>query len=307
LKLREISRSDDLVTPVVNKMVETSTVLEFAEFTNITGNVDGGRKQTGASGGRFRALDADYPANAQTPEFLNVPLKIFGDKVSIDKRHVARGADVDDLAAIALISLAESISMNFTNYFFNADSATTGQFDGLKKIIPAAQKLTAATNGLTVVAGNDNAAVLSHMKLIELLMQLLGMVKGGAQVIYMNYMMQARLTSIASTMVTWLKDEFGRPVAFFNGVPLRDPGYDSAGNLILPNTEVTGTSGATCTSIYAVRFGETNALRISTAGGVDVWKDSSSTTSDVYRIEFDAVPALANDKAVARLEGVKLG
>jgi hypothetical protein len=67
----------DAVTAIVrNQMLETSNVLQIAEFYSIVGNADYTRKAASATGGQFRSLNSDYGANQVNPVFANPALKI---------------------------------------------------------------------------------------------------------------------------------------------------------------------------------------------------------------------------------------
>lgn len=302
MKINQISANDTNSRAVVQRMLENSTILPYAEFFPIVGNADYVRKAATATGGVFRALDADYADNQITPAFATPTLKILGGKVQVDRAHERRGADVPTVRGLELMSFAENLGRQFQNFFINGTGADN-QFTGLKLTVPAAQKITAATNGHTVTLGNDNAAKLSQQKFIELLNQLIEAVTMGAQLLVMDGLTLSRLTTIATGMMTVQPNDFGKPVQYFNGIPVVAAGYDKDGNRILPHTETVGT-GTTCTSVYAMRFGERSNLSVATNIGVEVVDKGLVGVHYEHHVEFDAALALLNDKAVARLEGI---
>lgn len=304
MKLQQISANDTITQQVVAQMISRATVLEFAEFYPIVGNADYARKAATASGGQFRALDSDYPSNIVSPAYANPVLKILGDKVQVDRAHERRGLDIASVRARELMSFASNLGKQFQYYFFNGVLSGT-QFNGLKAIVPAGQKITAATNGISVTLGNDNTAKTAQQNFLELLNQLIQKVDGGAQVLFMNARALSRLTTIAREFIQWLPNTFGQLMPYFNGIPIRDAGYDKTGALVIPQNETVGTS-TDCTSIYAVRFGEGADLSIATNVGVEVKDLGLVGVHYVHSVEFDADLVLLNDLSVARLEGIRL-
>ncbi len=304
--LNEISARDAISQEVVQAMIDRATVLEFAEFYSITGNADYTRKASTAAGGQFRALNSDYPNNQVNPAYANPTLKILGDKVQVDRAHERRGNDLASVRARDLLAFANTLGEQFQNYFFNGDTGTSAdQFDGLKVQMPAGQLLTAATNGLAVTLGNDNTAKTAQQQAIELLDELIDSVKGGAQVLFMDGKTLSRYTTIARDFITYAEANFGRKIPFYNGIPIRPAGYDKDGNKIIPHTETVGTA-TDCTSVYAVRFGEGVDLSFATNIGVEVKDLGLVGVHYTHAVEIDADLALLNDKAVARLEGLRI-
>jgi len=302
--INEISANDTLTQAVVKRMIAGSTVLEYAQFYSISGNADYARKAPTASGGQFRALDNDYPANQITPQFANPALKILGDKVEVDRAHERRGADVAGVRAMELLNFAKNLGKQFQNYFFNGDSAVDAkQFDGLAKTVPSGQVLTAATNGLQVVRGNSDSAKAAQQQFLELLDELIEMVDGGAEVLFMDGKTWSRLNSIAREFITYQENNFGRKIPFYNNIPIRPTGYDKDGNRVITHSETVGTS-TNCTSIYAVRFGEKADLTLVTNVGVEVKDLGLVGVHYTHSVELDTDLALLNPKAVARLQGI---
>lgn len=303
MKLNQISAGDVNSRAVVQRMMENSSILPYAEFFPIVGNADYVRKAATASGGVFRALDADYAANQITPAFDTPTLKILGGKVQVDRAHERRGMDVATVRGLELMSFAENLGRQFQNFFINGDDTTPEQFDGLKLTVPAGQKITAATNGFSVPLGNSDANKTAQQGFLEKLNTLLAKVTMGPQIIIMDGITLSRLTSIAREYIKYEINQFGNQIAFYNGIPVLDSGYDKDGTRVIPHTETCGT-GTTCTSIYAVRFGERSNLSIATNKGVEVIDKDLVGVHYEHHVELDLDLALLNNLAVARLEGI---
>lgn len=304
MKIQQISANDTLTQQVVSQMISRATVLEFAEFYPIIGNADYSRKAATATGGQFRALDSDYSANTVTPAYANPVLRILGDKVQVDRAHERRGLDIASVRARELLNFGQNLGKQFQKYFFNGSGAGD-EFMGLKGKIPAGQKITPAANGISVTLGNDNTAKTGQQNFLEHLNSLIQKVDGGAQVLFMNAKALSRLTTIAREFIQWQANTFGQLIPYYNGVPLRDAGYDKTGTLIIPQDETVGTS-TDCTSVYAVRFSEGADLSIATNIGVEVKDLGLVGVHYTHSVEFDADLVLLNDLAVARLEGIRL-
>ncbi|MEW6654446.1 MAG: major capsid protein [Bacteroidota bacterium] len=297
---------DVTTTTVVNTMVENSNILSIAEFYSMVGNADYKRKAAAANGGKFRPLNTDYADNQVNPEFANPVLVIFGDKVEVDRAHERRGSDVPSVRASMLIDFAKNLGKNFQNYFFNGDKAADEkQFNGLKKIIPAGQILTPEADGLAVPLGNSDTNKSLQQAFLEALDTLIGSVDGGAQAIAMDSDMVSRLTRIAEAQVQWAVDEFGKPLAKYNGVPIIPAGFDSAGNKIIKHDEVCGAANDT-TSIYAFRFGEESDLSIATSVGVEVKDLGLVGVHYTHSVDFDLDLTLLRNRSVARLKGLRI-
>lgn len=306
MKLHEISSHDELTQQVTLRMMERATVLHYAEFYPIAGNTEYARKTATASGGQFRALNTNFPNNVISPAFANPALKILGDIVQVDQAHERRGGDVASVRASELLNFAGNLGKQVQNYFFNGDTdVSVNQFDGMKKLITGAQKITASTNGLSVDLGNSDTAKMKQQKFLELIDQLIGTVEGGAQVLFMDNKTLSRLSSIAREYITTTTNRFGVPVKYYNGIPVETAGYDKDGNHIINQAETCG-SANNCTSIYAVRFGERADVTLPTNIGVEVLDQGLISSFYTHRVELDLTLAVLNDKAAARLEGIIL-
>jgi len=306
MKLQQISKKETLTQRVVGRMTKYAPILMLAEFYSMVGNADKPRKSATASGGKFRPLDDDFPANQVTPQFADVALKIFGDKVQVDVAHERRGGDIASVRLSELDNFSKNLGKEFQNQFTNGDSGTATNFDGIKKLVPSAQKITPAENGIEVPMGNDNASKKAQQIFLEQLFSLLEKIDGGAQLLYMDSKTLSRLNSVAREFIRYERDkDFGIRIGYFNEVPIILSGYAKDGSLVIGHNETVGTSDD-CTSIYAMRFGERSDLTIATNIGVEVTDMGKVGPHYVHNVELDAAPALLNNKALARLEGIRI-
>lgn len=297
---------DPLQQAVIAAMLEESNILQYAEFYSIIGNSAYTRKAASVSGGSFRGLNDAYTGVAGTPAYANPTLTIFGDEVLVDQAHERRGADVASVRSQQLLAFARSYGKRFQHYFVNGNSAAASkQFDGLKLLVPSGQTLEAADNGFSIPLGNSDANKKAQQEFLEMIDNLIAIVAGGAQLLLMPSRILSRLSRIAEGQVRWEKDEFGSPLAMYNGIPILSAGYNEAGGEIIAFTETQGTASDTA-SIYALRFGEAEKLTLATNIGVSV-KDAGLVKNNyVHNVDFDLTMVLCDDKAVARLKGLKV-
>ncbi len=306
MKLREISKKDVLTQRVVSVMTKHAPILMFAEFYQMVGNADKPRKSATATGGKFRALDSDFEDNTVTPQFADVALKIFGDKVQVDVAHERRGGDIASVRLSELDNFSKNLGKEFQNQLVNGDSSTPTNFDGIEKLVPSGQKITPAANGIEVPMGNDNTSKKAQQIFLEQLFSLLEKIDGGAQLLLMDSKTLSRLNSIAREFIRYERDkDFGVRIGYFNEVPIVLSGYAKDGSLVIGHDETVGESND-CTSIYAMRFGERSDLTIATNVGVEVADMGKVGAHYVHNVELDASPGLLNDKALARLEGIRI-
>ncbi len=304
MKLSQVSSQDVKTLTFIKNMNKYSTILEYAEFYKIVGNSDMPRKKATALGGQFRAINDNYNTNMVSPQFGVVNLKIFGDKVEVDKAHERRAGDIKGERARQLINFAEEFGKNFQNEFFNGKTSVNSKsWNGLVSLIPSQQVIMAAEGGMPVKAGNSDEAAQSKQQFLEKLRKLITMVDGGAQVLYMNEDVWTRLTTIAAEYINWQKNDFGTLIPYFSGIPIRSGGYNAAGGLIIPSNELIG-DYSNATTIYAMRFGEKKDLTIGTSNGLNI--DDMYLVGNHYvdNVELDADLCLLNNRAVAALKGI---
>lgn len=306
MKIAEFG-GDVITNTVVNAMLEKSNVLGLAEFYPMVGNADYTRKASSASGGQFREINSNYPNNQVNPQFANPTLKIFGDQVQTDRAHERRGSDIASVRASDLLTFAYALGKEFQNAFFNGDTTVDAkQFSGLKKIVPAGQIIEAGTDGLAVTLGNATAEKKTQQQFLELLDSLVQSIDGGAQALCMDGQLLSRLSTIARDQVSFQLNEFGQQVAFYNGIPILSAGFDKNGSKILPFSEIQGVNNDT-TSVYAFRFGEKEDLSFATNVGVEVKDLGLVGVHYTYSVDFDLDLVLLNNRAAARLKGIRLG
>lgn len=300
--------SDALRQIVLSEMRAECPMLDALEFYPMVGSADTPRKNSTATGGTVRAINADYSANTTAPAFGAVALKIFGDKIQTDRAYERRGGDIGSERLTQLKAFARSVARFFLDQVFNGAVDAT-HMSGWYELVDATMKFKfdANDNGAAVTLGADNAAISSQKKLLEAIDTLIETT--GASFLAMPSKVRSRLVSIArdAVSVTNVEDAIGRPqqLTQYNGIPIYVPGYNKDKSaFILTSTETLGTSGAVCSSVWAARVGEKIDLTYATNVGVEVMDRGLQGNLWTTDVDFDADSELLDIKALGRLQGI---
>jgi hypothetical protein len=299
---------DDLQRGVIETFViePESVILDRIPFLEVEGNSYMYNEEATLPGVEFRAVNAAYSESTGTVNQKTEKLTILGGEADVDAFIQKTRSNLNDQRATQQRMKVKAATYKFQDAFINGDTAVdANSFDGLKKRLTGTQVLDAATNGLPVVGTTDN----ERYEFFEALDALIAAVKGGVDVLYMNSMIVARIKSAARRIGKYetSRDEFGRKIDEYDGIPFRDIGTKADGSLIIPQTETQGTSSV-ASSIYAVRFGEDEGDRAVTGltnGGVQVKDLGELESKPAYRTRIELYAGLAVfGPGAARLRGI---
>lgn len=318
MKLNQLNQSDGqasgnnpaLSALAIAAMTAAAPILQYAEFYTMVGNSDKVTKNSTAAGGNVRAINSNYDGSNTTVSFADVTLTIMGDTIRTDQALERRGYTIQSERARQLEEFSRGIGRFFTDQLINGDG-TSNALSGLNTIMPSGQVMKYVGNdGGVLPVGNSDSNKALQQGFIEQLDELIASVAGGATVLICNDKIKARLQAVLReyVTVTTVQDATGQSMQLtqYNGLPILDAGYKKDGTTkIITNAETLGTS-STCSSIFAVRFGERVDLSLATTNGLNV-KDLG-LVSQKYEtsVEFDVGTLLQNDKAIAVLRGIKL-
>jgi hypothetical protein len=283
---------------VIQTFIDESPVLDRLPFMEIEGNAYQYTTESALPGIAFRAINAGYTESTGAVVNATVALKIFGGDADVD-RFIARTlGNINDQRAIQTRLKAKAAAMFFTLNFFEGDSTTPEQFDGLRKTLTGNQVVTAGANGATLT--------------LAMLDDLISRVPGGPDVIYAPSQAISKINALVlatGLIVPIERDQYGKLVRMYAGIPIVDPGFAADGTTqILAYDETMGASSVT-TSIYAVKFGEQEFVSGITNGGIDVYDLGELETKPAFRTRIEAYMAIGifNGKAAARLKGIIAG
>ncbi len=334
MNIRQISSGDELTQGFIGTsntetengrgLMRYAKLIMYMRFYRMVGNADTPRAAASATGGVFRALNADYTAAATDAQYGNVQLRILGDRVRIDRAHERRGWDIASVKFNELMNFAEDLGKNLQFYFFNGTGASN-QFVGLKKIFDDAiaaatptafqtklreQIVTPGNAQLVCVLGSSDAAKKSQQRFLTLLDQAINKV-GASSVIVADDDTVSYLQAVGKEYCQYSRiDEFGEPIMTYRGRPVVMGGYNAAGSSkTIPHNETFGTTTtppSDNTRIYVVRFGSERDVTLATNVGVDVKDEGLVGNFYQYQVDMDLDLAVLDPRAVSIVRGIKI-
>lgn len=283
--------NDLLLRGVVETIVKESSVLRLLPFLQVTGtSVTYAREATLPAATFYDVGDTWTEA---TPTFTQVTanLKILGGDADVDNFLQATYADPNDIEAEVVSSRAKSIAHVFSDSFFNGDSGLNPKmFDGLTKVLNGTgQEVTAGANGAQLT--------------LEMMDQMIDLVlPGKPDAIFLSRRTRRKLSSLRRASGNLLEvdvDAFGQRALFYDGIPLYVDDF-------INDAQVQGSSGAVCSSVYAVKFGQGVGVLGLEQGGIQIERVGELETKDAtrWRLKWYAGLSVFSMLGVARVKGI---
>lgn len=281
--------NDLLVRGVVETIISDSSVLQMLPFEQVLGTAVTYNRENAAP--TVAWYDVGDTWSESTPTFTQVTatLKILGGDADVDSFLQRTYADPNDLEAEVIAQKAKAVAYEFSQTFYDGDdSVDPKQFDGLVNLVTAGQTLEMGTNG----------AALTLDKLDELIDQVK---PGRPDALCMAKRTRRKLSSLRRASGNLLEtdvDAFGRRALFYDGIPILVDDF-------IPTGETQGSSGAVCSSIYALKLGRQGVLGLEN-GGIQVEEIGDLETKDAgrWRIKWYVGLALFGTLGLARLKGI---
>jgi len=286
---------DPLTSGVVEIFANTNPFFERMPYQNIAGAAYVYNREQTLPGIGFRGINEAFSESTGIVNPQSEPLRIMGGDLDVDVALVAWGTGTNDTRAIQDAMAVKALSLGHLKTIFDGDSTTNPkEFDGLNVRLTGNQVISAGTNGGTLT--------------MAMLDDLVDAVAGTPSVILMNKKMRQTIRALARSLncLSIGKDDFGREVDMYYGVPFAIVEDDAEGNAILGFDETQGTANNT-TSLYAVSFGPGAMFGAQTAP-ISVRDLGELDSKPAYRsrIEHYATPVLEHPRCAARLKGIKL-
>jgi hypothetical protein len=286
---------DPLQSGVVEIFASTNPIFQYMPFQNIAGAAYVYNREQTLPGIAFRGINESYDESTGVINQLSDPLKIVGGDLDIDAALIAWSAGSNDTRAIHDAMKVKALSLTHLKTVFDGDStANVKEFDGLNARLTGNQVIGAGTNG----------AVLT----LEMLDSLCDAVAGSPTLLLMNKPLRQKIRQLARSVnaLTIAKDDLGREVDMYYGVPFAIVEEDATGADILGFDETQGTATNTG-SIYAVKLGAGAMFGAQTAPiSVRDLGELQSKPAFRTRVEHYSTIVLEHPKAAARLKGIKL-
>lgn len=302
---------DTLTRGVLETFVQNSPILDRLPFMDIEGNAYAYNEEATLPGVAFRGVNEAYTESTGTVNQKSETLKILGGDADVDRFIQKTRSNLNDQRAEQTALKTKALSYKFQDAFFNGDVAVDPKgFDGLRKRLIGNQVIEAGPNGIPIV-GTSNTDIHTFLDSLDNLLAAVPGINSTNGAIYANSAVIRKIGSAlrhVSLDAVLEEDIAGKRSIQWNGIPILEAGQNPDGSQILPTNETEGTETNT-TSLYAVRFGETEgdqAVTGLTNGGVTTEDLGELQEKPVYRtrIEFYCGLAVFGGKAAARLKGV---
>lgn len=306
--------TDMLARGVLETFVQTSPILDRIPFMQIQGNAFSYNEEATLPGVAFRGINEAYAESTGTINQKTEKLVILGGDADVDRFIQQTRSNLNDQRAVQTALKTKALAYKFQETFFNGDSSVdTKGFDGLRKRLTGKQVIDAGENGLPIV-GSSNADIHAFLDKLDDLLAAVPGINASNGAIYASAPVIRKIGSAlrhVSLDAVLEEDMHGKRTIQWNGIPILEAGQTAAGKQILDTDEQQGTSSTT-TSIYAVKFGESEGdqgVTGLTNGGVMVQDLGQLQEKPVYRtrIEFYCGLGVFSGKAAARLKGVVNG
>ena len=309
----KLNVQDDLQMGVIDEFAKSNFLFNALTFDDVVSPTGGGatltygytRLKTQPTAD-FRAVNSEYTPQEVDKERITADLKVFGGSFNID-RVISNMGGIANEVTMQMQQKIKAAAALFNDTVINGDSATNAKaFDGLEKALAGSSTEYIPTS---VIDLSTSAAVDSNYKVfLDQLDEFLMGLDGTPGFIGGNLKLIAKIRACArrSGMYQVTKDDFGRNVESYNGIPLVDFGAKAG-----TNTPVVSVNGATGeSSLYVARLGLDGFHGISMAGVAPVqsWLPDFKTAGAVKtgEVEMVAAVALKATKAAGVMRKIKV-
>lgn len=285
---------------VIEMFARASAWLAALNFMTIKGNAYSYTQEGGLPGVAFRGVGESFTPSTGIVNQFTEALRISGGDLTFDNfllRTLGEGRRGTE-ENMKVKALAAAIT---TKLIKGDTSDDPREFDGLQRRVVGGQLIAAGTT--------DNGDALSCAILDEAIDAV-----PGANQIWLNKALKRRFSAAlrGATLagnIEQTRDDFGKPILTYAGIPLVVPYPDNDGTEPLAFDEegdVKGSpGGSSSTSLYVLRLGEGYVQGIQSAEmTVRDLGESHTSPMQVSRVEWDVGLVVENGRAVARVGGI---
>lgn len=317
----KVGMADKVDQMVIDEFRRSSLLLDRLTFDNCISPGTGGStlaygyiQLLTPSTAAVRTINTEYTANEAKRTKKTTNAIIMGGSFQVDRVLQNTSGAVDELAFQAQQKI--KATANYFHYcVINGTGATTGAgyevktFDGLRKLLDGTANEITSQVSLTTAAEMDANA----NAFLDELDSFLSVLDGAPSMLLMNAKMLNRVRGVARRAGYYdrTKDDFGRYVETYNGIPLMDAGkYYNGAASVDSVADVAATASAPGTSaIYAVSLGLDGFHGISPTGTsvIQSYMPDLNAPGAVKtgEVELVAGVALKNTLKAAVLNGIK--
>ena len=319
-----LSTQNPRITAVVVDLFRKGSVLASdIPFVNSEQMVMTGARFTGPvpSMTWTKVNDPDIPSLNSEPEQFTEQAYLVRNRVETDHVITRDKTSIHNTHAFDIEQVVNGIKYDFNDIFLNNHHGASGnklapvgiraRLDDPKFGMYSGNKINA--NGLDISAAADSDDWRALVELLSTILWQLGSDNGDGVVLYMNYQVIIRLSSLAAKFsgsggLSVSTDQFGRSVTRFKNAVIKDIGLknDQATPVITVTETAAGAdSNSTFTSIYGVRYGA-NSLMGWQYGPIDVRPIDDNT--GIFRrtlIEWVGGLICYSTRSIARAYNIK--
>jgi hypothetical protein len=294
--------NDILKQGVIETIIKESPVLQRMPFIEIIGNGLTYNQENSISSTDFFDVGDTWTESTPTFTQLTAVLKIMGGDADIDNFLRATRSNIQDLETAVIQIKIKALKNKFEDTFIYGNTSTNAKsFDGLRRLI----NTTAA--GPQVIAAGATGASLT----LDMLDALIDAVRGGKpDLLIMSRRSRRKISALCRSASAGLletdRDRFGNFVQYWNGIPIAINDFILDTHTVASGVE-TGTTGGTCSTIYAVQFGEQGLCGLTSPEWIQVERIGSLESKDATRtrIKWYCSLALFSSLKAAALIGVQ--
>lgn len=318
----KVGMADHVDQMIVDEFRRSSLLLDRLVFDNAISPGTGGSTLTYGyiqlktpSTAAVRAINSEYTAGEAKRQEKTAKAVIMGGSFEVDRVLQSTSGAVDELAFQAAQKI-KATSNYFHNLVINGTSASSGDgfvvntFDGLRKLLNGTSNVFDTTIDLSdssKLDSNSNAFV-------DQLDQLVHSIDGETSMLLMNgdMLLKVRAAARRAGYYERTKDDFGRVVETFAGIPLLDVGkyYNGTASVDVIGTSTPSAAAAGTSSIYAVSIGLDGFHGISPTGNsvISSYMPDLTAPGAVKKGEVELVAGvvLKNTLKAAALNGIVL-
>jgi len=303
---------DDLQIGVIDEFRKSSFLLDHITFDDAVSPTGGGAtltygytRLTTQPTADFRKVNEEYTGSVVEKQRYTVDLKVFGGSFEVDRIIAGMGGIVDEVN-LQIEQKVKAAKALFNDTFINGDSATNEKsFDGLDKALTGSDTEFVLPDVLDM----STAAKIkeNYIEFMFYLDKFLKKLDGTPSFIGGNsdFISVIQLCAKLAGKEQETKDDWGRQVTTYNGIPLIDFGAKAGTNDDVVATDENGIS-----SLYFGRLGLDGLHGVSMAGQppVKTWLPDFSTAGAVKKGEVEMVAAIAlkASKAAGKMTNIKI-
>ena len=322
LQEAKVGMADKVDQQIIDMFRRSSLLLDRMTFDNAISPGTGGStlaygyiQLKTPSTASVRTINSEYTAGEAKREKKTTNAIIMGGSFEVDRVLQATSGAVDELAFQAEQKIKATANY-FHNLVINGTAASSGTgyvpntFDGLKKLLSGAS--TEVTSAVSLTSSSELDS--NYNAFLDEMDGFLSVLDGTPSMLMMNTAMLIKARSIARRAGYYdrTKDDFGRGVETYAGVPMVDLGkyYNGTASVDVVGTSAATASAAGTTEIYAVSLGLDGFHGISPTGTgiINSYMPDLTAPGAVKKGEVELVAgiALKNTLKAAVLKGIAI-